>query len=75
MTRNASNHARLVEGVANQKRLGYRLSEFMALAGISWPSLFRLIQNGDVKVTKLGKIKLISHAKVVRLGLVAEAAA
>jgi predicted DNA-binding transcriptional regulator AlpA len=53
------------------QRLGYRYSEFMKLTGISRPSLFRLIQNGDLKVVKLGTIKLVPHTEIVRLGLIA----
>jgi hypothetical protein len=56
--------------ITNNDRLGYRLAEFAAMCGISLPTLWRRVREGDIKVVVVGGIKLIPRAEVVRLGLV-----
>jgi hypothetical protein len=56
--------------ITNDDRLGFRLAEFAAMCGISLPTLWRRIRDGDIKVVVVGGIKLIPRAEVVRLGLV-----
>jgi excisionase family DNA binding protein len=56
--------------VSADQKLGYRFFEFMKLTGISRPSLYMLVQSGQIKVVKLGTIRLIPRSEVVRLGLI-----
>lgn len=51
-------------------RLGLRLDEFCALTGMSKATLWRRIRCGDVRVVRIGALPLITHAELVRLGLI-----
>ena len=64
----APHHEELVRGFNN--RLGLRLHEFCELMGISKPTLWRRIKSEDVRIVRIGRIPLIAHAELVRLGLI-----
>lgn len=82
MKRNAKNHAQLVAGVSvdgdieklmitGGGRLGWRVNEWVALTGISRPTVWRQIRDGRLNVVDVGGITIVPRAEAVRLGLLA----
>jgi predicted DNA-binding transcriptional regulator AlpA len=69
MTINALHHAERISGI--QDRLGLRLSEFSRATGMSLPTIYRRIRAGDIRVTHIGDMPLITQPELVRLGLIA----
>jgi hypothetical protein len=64
-------HARQVKAhVTSADRLGFRLSEFAALCGISEVTLWRRIKSGEVATINLGGVTIIPMFEVQRLGLI-----
>ena len=59
-----------IDVIAN-KRLAFRFGEFMEVTGVSRATLFKLIKNGEIRIAKLGTLKLIPRDELVRLGLLA----
>ena len=56
---------------ANQ-RLGFRVREFAALTGLSYPTIWRRIKSGKIKTVDVGGVKLVSRAFAVECGLLNE---
>jgi hypothetical protein len=56
--------------VSDDQRLGFRLTEFAALIGISIPTLWRRVRAGEIRVIDLGGTKIIPRSEAVRLGLI-----
>jgi hypothetical protein len=52
------------------ERLGLRLIEFSQAVGISLPTLWRRVKAGDIKVTYVGQIPIITRHELARLGLI-----
>lgn len=51
-------------------RLGWRLPEWMALTGISRPTLWRQVKRGDIKLVYIGPTPMVPRSEAVRLGLI-----
>jgi hypothetical protein len=63
-------HARQVKAhVTSANRLGFRLSEFAAMVGISEVTLWRRIKAGEVATINLGGVTIVPMFEVQRLGL------
>jgi predicted DNA-binding transcriptional regulator AlpA len=69
MTINALRHADVTNGIQN--RLGLRLGEFSRATGMSLPTIYRRIRAGDIRITYIGGMPLITQPELVRLGLIA----
>jgi hypothetical protein len=53
-----------------EERLGLRLVEFSRAVGISLPTLWRRVRAGDIRVTYVGQIPIITRHELARLGLI-----
>lgn len=58
-----------------QRRLGWRLNEFVALTGVSRVTLWRLAKSGQLKLAYVGKIPIVTGHEARRLGLLPPEAA
>ena len=52
------------------QRLGFRISEWAAVTGISIPSAWRGIRSGEIEIIDINGIKLVPRAFAIRKGLI-----
>jgi hypothetical protein len=64
--------SREVVTIPVNQRLGYRVREFAALCGVSYPTIWRDIRDKKIPVIVVGGVKLISRAHAIRCGLISE---
>ncbi len=67
MTKSTSNKI-----ISLDHRLGWRLPEWMALTGISRPTLWRQIKRGDLKIVYVGPTPMVPRSEAIRLGLITD---
>ena len=54
------------------QRLGYRVREFAALCGVSYPTIWRQIRDKKMPVVELAGMKLVPRAYAIECGLIKE---
>jgi predicted DNA-binding transcriptional regulator AlpA len=52
------------------RRLGWRLPEWMQLTGISRPTLWRQVKRGDLKLVYVGPTPMVPRSEAIRLGFI-----
>jgi hypothetical protein len=53
-----------------EERLGWRIAEWVALTGISRPTVWRQAKSGALRLIYIDKIPIVPRTEAVRLGLI-----
>ena len=63
---------RKIVTVPVNQRLGFRVREFAALCGVSYPTIWRQIRDKKIPIVEIAGMKLIPRAFAIELGLINE---
>jgi transcriptional regulator of acetoin/glycerol metabolism len=56
--------------VIDDRRLGWRIDEWVAQTGTSRPTVWRQVKRGDLRIVYIGPMPLVPRSEAVRLGLI-----
>jgi len=56
--------------VIDDRRLGWRIDEWVAQTGTSRPTVWRQVKRGDLRIVYMGPMPLVPRSEAVRLGLI-----
>jgi hypothetical protein len=56
--------------VIDNRRLGWRIDEWVAQTGTSRPTVWRQVKRGDLRIVYIGPMPLVPRSEAVRLGLI-----
>ena len=51
-------------------RLAWRINEWVALTGMSRPTVWRQARRGDLKLIRVGGIPMVPRTEAIRLGFI-----
>jgi hypothetical protein len=56
----------------SDRRLGWRIDEWVAQTGTSRPTVWRQVKRGDLRIIYIGPMPIVPRSEAVRLGFINE---
>jgi predicted DNA-binding transcriptional regulator AlpA len=54
----------------DDRRLGWRIDEWVAQTGTSRPTVWRQVKRGDLRIVYIGPMPIVPRSEAIRLGFI-----